>query len=173
MHEWQIIHSVPAHTNNNHLPTPLSRKSRRANTRLDAGALDHARRSKVLPPLPSTAGAKEPPNSTRVASRVERRVDSVREARRDELPCEREAPRLDVGDDERVGTGRPRREERRQADGPGAADDGPAAERQACHPESLEDHAQGLEEGGFGKGHVVWDPTFCRKKTPTRYQFRA
>ena len=154
MHEGQVVHNRLAHPNNANNTAPPNRKRRRANTALHPRTLQHSRRRLILVPFrPKTL-----PDLLRVPFRSQSGLDLVRLTPRHELLRECQPLGLQVGDHDGVSARGAGAGEGDEADGTGAADEGRAAEGEASCSDAVEDHAEGLEEGGFFVGDVVGDP---------------
>lgn len=155
MHERQIVHSVLPNANDHNPSTATYRKCGRADTRLDAGALDYAGRGRVLIPNVALALAASRPeplaDGLSIAPGIEKGVDLVGHTGGDERLGEVEARLLDVGDDEGVGTGGASGQQGTEADGACAADDDAATERQVGDAEGGQDDAQGFHQGALGE----------------------
>lgn len=153
MHERDIVHDGPTHTNHHKSAAPPNTVASCAHTALHASTFDDGSRHRVL------VLAVELPDLGGGLLGTELRLDLVRLAVGDELLREVQPLSVDVSDDQGVGTRSPRSGEGDEPDGTRAADERRPAQFDISASHAVEDHAQGLEKSTFAIRELIGDPT--------------
>lgn len=117
MHKWQIIHDGFSHTDNHHVASASRCIRCRTDTTFNPGAFQNSFRCKVF------LISKQTPDRLGITLGMQVPVNLVWCTRRSKFLCKCQTILIQIGHDDGMRTGGPRRREGNQTDGTGATND--------------------------------------------------